>query len=62
MGPMTALAALAALRALLHLGALHGYEKALVALIAFGPFLVLFLLVHVVRRRDRLHGAGDPED
>jgi protein-L-isoaspartate O-methyltransferase len=62
MEAMTVLAALAAARAVLHLGALHGYEKALVALIAFGPFLVLFLVVHVVRRRDRLHEAGDPED
>jgi hypothetical protein len=37
---------------LLHLGSLHAYEKALVALVAFGPFLVLFAVVHVVRRRD----------
>ena len=37
---------------LLHLGSLHGYEKVLVALIAVGPFVVLFVLVHVQRRRD----------
>jgi hypothetical protein len=36
----------------LHMGALHPYEQALVALVAFGPFLVLFVVVYVVRRRD----------
>lgn len=40
------------LTTLLHLGSLHAYEKALVALVAFGPFLVLFAVVYVVRRRD----------
>lgn len=35
-----------------HLGALHAYEKLLVALIAFGPFVVLAVVVHVVRKRD----------
>lgn len=43
---------LSVLVTLLHLGALHAYEKALVALVAFGPFVVLFLVVYVVRRRD----------
>ena len=38
--------------ALAHLGQLHGYEQALVLLIAFGPFLVLGVLVVVMRRRD----------
>ena len=37
---------------LAHLGQLHAYEQALVLLIAFGPFVVLGLLVVVVRRRD----------
>ncbi|MGN6574527.1 MAG: hypothetical protein ACTHKG_02465 [Nocardioides sp.] len=37
---------------LLHLGALHAHEKLLVALVAFGPFVVLFALVFYVRRRD----------
>jgi hypothetical protein len=37
---------------LLHLGALHGYEKLLVAVIAVGPFLVLAVVVSVLRRRD----------
>jgi hypothetical protein len=36
----------------LHLGALHPYEQLLVALVAFGPFVVLFVVVYVVRRRD----------
>jgi hypothetical protein len=36
----------------LHLGALHPYEQLLVALVAFGPFAVLFVVVYVVRRRD----------
>lgn len=34
------------------MGALHRYELVLLALIAFGPFVVLTLVVHVVRRRD----------
>jgi hypothetical protein len=36
----------------LHLGDLHAYEQALVLLIALGPFLVLGVVVHVVRKRD----------
>ena len=36
----------------LHLGALHPFEQLLVALVAFGPFVALFVVVHVVRRRD----------
>ena len=36
----------------LHMGALHPYEQLLVALIAFGPFVVLFVVVYFVRRRD----------
>jgi hypothetical protein len=35
-----------------HLGALHSYEKLLVALIAFGPFVVLAVVVHLLRKRD----------
>ena len=51
----------------LHMGALHSYEKVLVALLAFGPFVVLAFVVHVVRKRDiaeeeqedrARHGAG----
>jgi len=37
---------------LMHLGELHDYEKLLVAIIAFGPFVVLAVVVLVLRRRD----------
>ena len=43
---MTALVVLA------HMGDLHAYEQLLVWLLAFGPFVVLFVVVYVVRRRD----------
>jgi hypothetical protein len=36
----------------LHLGGLHSYEQLLVLAIAFGPFVVLAIVVFVVRRRD----------
>jgi hypothetical protein len=36
----------------LHLGALHPYELLLVLVIAFGPFVVLGVVVFVLRRRD----------
>jgi hypothetical protein len=49
---LTSLATALTVLAPLHLGALHPYEKALVALIAFGPFVVLFVVVYVVRKRD----------
>ncbi len=38
-----------------HLGDLHAYETALLALLAFGPFVVLAVVVVLLRRRD----AGD---
>ena len=38
----------------MHLGDLHAYEQLLVGLIAFGPFVVLIVVVAVVRRRDAL--------
>lgn len=37
----------------MHLGDLHAYEKLLVAIIAFGPFVALGVVVVVLRRRDR---------
>jgi hypothetical protein len=37
----------------LHLGALHPVEQALVYLLAFGPFVVLALVVVARRRQDR---------
>ena len=36
----------------LHLGPLHDDERLLVLLIAFGPFVVLAVVVYVLRRRD----------
>ena len=44
MSPLTALP--------LHLGSLHTYEAVLVGLLAFGPFVVLAVVVAVMRRRD----------
>ena len=44
----------------LHMGALHPYEQLLVALVAFGPFVVLFAVVYVVRRRD-IAAEGSPD-
>jgi hypothetical protein len=49
---------LPALLSLLHLGRLHAYEQALLALIAFGPFVVLAVVVFVIRRRE---GREDPD-
>ena len=35
-----------------HLGTLHAYETALLVLLAFGPFVVLAVVVLVLRHRD----------
>ncbi len=40
------------LTVLLHLGALHPAEKGLTLLLAFGPFVVLAVVVAVRRRQD----------
>lgn len=40
-----------------HLGSLHTYEAVLVGLLAFGPFVVLAVVVALMRRRDL--AAGD---
>lgn len=45
-----------------HLGNLHGYERFLVWLIAFGPFLVLGVVVYLVRRRDLAEEPAVEED
>ena len=37
----------------LHMGALHPYEQVLVYLLAFGPFVLLGVVVAVRRRQDR---------
>jgi hypothetical protein len=36
----------------LHLGELHPYEKVLTLVLAFGPFVVLFAVIALRRRRD----------
>lgn len=43
----------------LHMGALHAYEQWLVAGIAFGPFLVLGVVIAIRRRQDL---ADDSEE
>ena len=35
-----------------HMGQLHAWEQVLVLLVAFGPFILLGIVVAVVRRRD----------
>ncbi|WP_157544934.1 hypothetical protein [Nocardioides halotolerans] len=42
----------------MHLGGLHPYEKVLTLLLAFGPFIVLGVVVAVRRRRE--DGSEDP--
>jgi hypothetical protein len=37
---------------LLHMGALHPYEKVLTLILAFGPFLLLALVILVRRHQD----------
>ena len=48
------------LRPLWHMGALHPYEQALTLLLAFGPFVVLGLVIW--RRRGEADGAVPEED
>jgi hypothetical protein len=43
---------LVALLVALHLGSLHPYEKVLTLLLAFGPFLVLGVVIVLRRRHD----------
>lgn len=40
------------LRPLWHMGALHPYEQALTLLLAFGPFVVLGIVVWLRRKED----------
>lgn len=35
-----------------HLGSLHGYEQALVLVLAFGPFVLLAIVILLRRRQD----------
>jgi hypothetical protein len=45
-----------------HLGSLHGYEKLLVLLVAFGPFVVLWFAVRYANRRNAAEDAQDTQD
>ena len=44
----------------LHLGALHPVEQALTLLLAFGPFVVLGVVIAVRRRSERAQGQIAP--
>ena len=48
----------------LHLGGLHPFEQALIVLLAFGPFVVLGVVLVVRHRQDRQAdgGAGGQEN
>lgn len=46
----------------LHLGDLHAYETALLALLAFGPFVVLGFVVVMMRRRDAAEEEDGPRE
>lgn len=49
------------LRPLWHMGALHPFEQALTLLLAFGPFLVLGVVIWRRRREDAAAvSEGDP--
>lgn len=46
----------------LHLGALHPIEQALTFGLAFGPFVVLGIVVVVMRRREARRDHDDRDD
>lgn len=46
----------------LHLGALHPVEQALTLLLAFGPFLLLGVVIAVRRRQDAAEDADEDVD
>ena len=46
----------------LHLGALHPAEQALTLVLAFGPFVVLGVVIAVRRRQDRADAASVPAE
>lgn len=43
----------------LHLGAMHPYEKVLTLVLAFGPFVVLGAVIAVRRRQDQADDHAD---
>lgn len=44
-----------------HMGKLHAYEQYLVLAVAFGPFVVLGVVVYWVKRRDAAEEAQDTQ-
>ena len=46
---------------LLHMGALHPFEKALTLALAFGPFLILAAVLVIRRRQDRAEEESQRE-
>ena len=46
----------------LHMGALHPFELALTLLLAFGPFVLLGVVIVVRRRHDRLDTRAKAEE
>ena len=44
-----------------HLGGLHPLETVLVALLAFGPFVALAVVIHLQRKRDDAEAPDDAE-
>ena len=46
----------------LHLGALHPWEQALTLVLAFGPFVVLALVIWLRRRADATHDRAEGPD
>jgi hypothetical protein len=57
--PLVALAALLPQLVALHLGALHPVERALTLVLAFGPFVLLGIVIAIRRRQDAAAEAGD---
>ena len=47
--------------AALHMGALHPLEQALTLLLAFGPFVVLGLVIWLRRRKEGDEGSADQD-
>jgi len=45
-----------------HLGALHAYEQALVLILAFGPFVVLGIVVWLRSREGRLEDRTEHDE
>ena len=45
-----------------HMGAMHPFEQALTLVLAFGPFLLLGIVIAVRRRQDRLEEERERRD